>query len=214
MRHSTVRLVCLFLLLTVPITVARRFIPGGRRLIPTSESHRGFTCWAFYAHRQSSGTSTRFSISPQQDVAPVSITGPDVSFQAARCSIPSGLSVDTTIFFQCQQSERTFSQCLMCTSRTTSRYCCGDFITEPRPRPALVFYFSAGLPCFDLFFQDVPQDASTIPGTASVESVSKSAPPEIAGVCTAAHCQKRPISLADYYFPRTILFDLAEDPLR
>ena len=94
-QHSTV--VCLFpsqsptllLLLMAHKTVTRRFIPGGRRLIPTSESHRGFTCWAFYAHRQSSGTSTRFSISPQHDVAPVSITGPDVSFQAARRSIPS-----------------------------------------------------------------------------------------------------------------------------
>ena len=147
MRHSTVRLVCLFLLLTVSITVARRFIPGGRRLIPTSESHRGFTCWAFYAHRQSSGTSTRFSISPQHDVAPVSITEPDVSFQAARRFIPSGLSVDTTIFFpplperKCQQSERTFSQCLMCTSRTTSRSCCGDFNTKPRLRPVRVLLF-------------------------------------------------------------------------
>ena len=129
----------------------------------------------------------------------------DVQFRAVYLSIrPS--------FSQCQQSERTFSQCLMCTSRTTSRYCCGDFNTEPRLRPVRVLLsFPLVCPALTYFFQDVPQDASTIPGTASVESVSKSAPPEIAGVCTAAHCQKRPISLADYYFSRTIPVDLAED---
>ena len=199
MRHSTVRLVCLFLLLTVPITVARRFIPGGRRLIPTSESHRGFTCWAFYAHRQSSGTSTRFSISPQHDVAPVSITGPDVSFQAARRSIPSGLSVDTTIFFPRYQSGSVSSPSELSASALCARPALPPGTVAVTLLPSHVydpfefFYFSAGLPCFDLFFQDVPQDASTIPGTASVESVSQSAPPKIAGVCTAAHCQKRPI---------------------